>query len=177
MEASKVTISKELLWSPLLTKKKKYQLKTGAVKELIRSKPAGHKMNMTRLMIAAGYDITRQYQSGYGFIKGLMEKKIIVKDQPKEIMSSWSIPGDVVVKTPAKPENLGSGTVASEQRHIPLEITPKIEPIKNEGFKAIGVDPAKSNVLFPTTEIIARAKQFAWERNSDSLRDFIASLQ
>ncbi len=101
MEASKVTISQETLNSNVLSRKKKRELRIESVKSFIRNTVAGEKMDMVALMAAAGYNPKRQYQSGYQFITGLMKKRIVVKDDPKSINSTWSIPSDSRIIKPA----------------------------------------------------------------------------
>lgn len=159
MEASKVTINQALLDNKL-GKKGKVRLRTNGVKDLIRSKEAGHLFSYRDLIYAAGYR-EDQYGTGWAFIKRLIKnnKIKIVDEQPGKRKQAYCVPGDVQTR----PGPYGTT--------IPPE-----EPKPQEADAPKGL-VGNVEVLYSIENIVHNAKQFAWEHNSDSLREFIASMQ
>lgn len=170
MQASRVTISPKTLELNGLSRKRKSQLRTESVKEFLRSKPAGTTVTISHLMSAAGYNPRTSYGVGWAFIGRLLRDKVIVCDDPlsKKFEKSYSIPGDTHTVKPAnwKPSD-------NPPYGVPKEATEKPQTFETEKPGLVGT----VQTLYTVENIVQNAKQFAWERNSDSLRDFIASMQ
>jgi hypothetical protein len=108
MEVTKLSISQEtqnrLNNAGNLTFKRKRQIRTEGVLNLIRSKPAGHLFKQIELIQAAGYRVqkwdSKGYASGYNFITNLIKKGIInkIEDGPS-FTFAYCIPSDVKIKT------------------------------------------------------------------------------
>lgn len=175
MEASKVsfTASTRLrLKEPGLSVAKRRELKTESIKALIRSKPAGTPISWADLIYAAGYPVKKK-SAGYAFVKGLVAKKVIVRVDPlsTKYKQAYLVPEDAKtfqeeIKSYAKditgssshsPEFTQRETVYNPETHRDERVIPSVETL------SIG--------------IVQKAKQWAWDNNSDSLRAFIASLQ
>lgn len=161
MEVSKLTIQPGNFdfYSPIMNKKKRSAIRTQRVIDYIKEKPSGFEFSNTDLMTAAGYDPRRQYQSGWTFIKGLIDKKVICKhnDSPvNKFKAPYSVPGE-------------SKTVSV------ITNTPKSDEIPQKPDEVRELEKHVEST-FTKEHIVYKAKQFAWERNSDSLRDFINTL-
>lgn len=159
MEASKVTINPELLNSPIMTRKRKLKLRRNLIFEYIRSKPAGTPIPTSALVNAAQY---KSHGSGWQQIQTMKAKGLLIQEKiPKSNNSIWTIPGDAYVVKPAE---------------RPYGVDPEAKPAAStEGLPKGLVGEVQT--LYSVENIVQNAKQFAWERNSDSLRDFISSLQ
>lgn len=159
MEASKVTLNQDMrnaLNNPILDKKKKRELKIKRIKEYIMSKPNGTKMSMKDLMYEAGYDVDRQYAVGWVFVNNLIKKRIIIAtDIPKSMKKTFVVPG-TTIKEPDNP--VESSNTPEDDAMVVSDVSEK------KNYKLIEV-------------VEAKAKQFAWENNSDSLREFIKFLK
>lgn len=149
MEVSKLTISAETLNGPLMTKARKKKLREQIVMEYIQSKPAG-----ARIITDEFKNICRFKHNGqtHNFINGMVKKGLINKD-------------------------LLDG---SRGRRYSYSVRTTKSPRPNtvvEKAITLGQEIEKHKAKEENMDIVAKAKQFAWERNSDSLRDFIATLQ
>lgn len=167
MEASRVTISPETLQtqrdsvnSIVGYRKRKTILKDESIKTLVRNTPAGKGLTASKLMSVAGYDPTNtnSYQAGMQYILGAIRRGVIVRVDPSEktFKKQYFVPDDVHTVNKQRPR----AKATDEEKK--LEIPGETLAISTE----VVVDV-----------IVAKAKQFAWEHNSDSLREFIATLQ
>jgi hypothetical protein len=165
MIASKVSFSqhtKELLNARPLSRTAKNKLRRQRVIEYIREIPFGE-CRRADLITAGGWDISNesQYSSGWSFIKNLQKKNIIRMSDgtnPKNsYIKKWEVVGDTRITKPA-----------TEQR-IDFELkTDATSPdIKIEAVTL--PEPATM-----PDDLLEQAKNFAWNTNSDSLREFIA---
>lgn len=170
MEASKVTISPQTLNGPIMTRKRKLKLRRSLILEYIRSKPAGTPISTSELIQAGQY---KSYGSGWQQLQTMKKKGIIIQEQiPKSYKSIWIIPGDARVSKPATEDWKLS---KNPPYGIPKEVTEKPQEFQTDAVPKGVVGTVQT--LYSVENIVQNAKQFAWERNSDSLRDFIASLQ
>lgn len=162
MDATRVTISKETMEANKLNRHSKHArlLKEESVKALVRNTPAGEGLTLRHLMAAAGYNPKTDYQAGMQFVYGCVKRGVIKRSDPSEITfkKTYFVPEDAKTSRPAETFTLKSTD------------EPKVEE-KPKGL--IG----NVEVLYKVEDIVHNAKQFAWEHNSDSLREFIASLQ
>lgn len=151
MNASKVTISQETrakLDNPILTKKRKNKLRKELVKEYIRSAKGGMATRQ-QLIAAAGFDPSSQsygYRTGNAFIRNMMRAGIISNDGRSHFKKSWTVHDVPVTPTP---------------KQVAKTVMPKDPVVELKEFKIDKIT------------LIDMAKEFAWTRNSDSLREFI----
>ncbi len=136
-----------------LSFKKKKALRIEIVKAYIRSKPAG-----TRILITEFAELVNLKKANCDtFIKSLVKKKIIGRENISNRRFSYFIPGDAVtVKEP---------TVA-----IPKDIQTIVE-------KTLDPAPVEYDLpvaALPYNNVVEAAKTFAWINNSDSLREFVS---
>lgn len=151
MIASKVSVSQETLAklnSPAVSKGKQRKIKIQAVKEYIRSKPSGTIITQDELMAEAGYDprMSKRRVAGAQFIYQL-GKKGIIKPLPvsgRYGTYSYCVPGDAKVTVPAP--------------KAPVKEEKQLTWIAN-------AEQVKS--------IESMARDYSWNKDSDSLRGFI----
>lgn len=170
MEVSKITLEEETkrkLLNPYLSRNKKLQLRIEAMKSYIRSKPAGTPIGTQELVHVGHY---KSYGSGWSQIQKLKKKGVLKEDKiPGKMKSIWSIPGDVKteriselpVEVPSKPED---EVVVSEDK----------KDLSSLGRALKQVTEVRGTV---NEYVIKQAKEFAWSKNSDSLREFIEWLK
>lgn len=170
MNAGKVTLSPEMLEhlsNPMLSNKKKRQLRINRVVDYV-SQLNGRPAPIINLIYAAGYDakIEARYKSGWGFIRRMVSAKQITLRKDGGDMY-WGL-GDnnstELVELPAQE------TVQAAPAE-PIE-TPKDARVVT-GSTATGPNPFYDL----RQSIYVEAKEFAWEHNSDSLREFISWLR
>lgn len=136
VEASKVTISQATLNGPLMTRKRKLNLRRNLILEYIRSKPAGTPISTSELIRAGQY---KSHGSGWQQIQTMKKKKLLVQENiPKSHKSLWHIPGDAKVKT-----------VYNKTQEEKIELTPKHD--YNIRLKLVRLNP-ENNFL---EEIVA----------------------
>lgn len=186
MIASKVTFSRETqaaLLNPALDFKKKRELRINRVKEFVREHPAGHKFRMMDLIAAAGYnpDNPGNYASGFGFITALNKRGIINIEKTKQYGKEVTIPGDEnIVKE-------GRQTIAEIRAEEAAKEAKETETPVNEPDNSVELDKPEV-VTFTRLEyqvvdveevrrIENLAREFSWNNDSDSLREFIKSLK
>lgn len=171
MDASRISFSnhtREMLANPILDKKKKSQLRENRVKDYIRSRPHGA-AKLYDLIAAAGYrvDVPGQYASGWAFVNRMVRDGVIRKqdleDEPRSYLKQWVIPEDAKIIKPANVPEEGNKT------ENPVDESP------DRGQALFTV--ATSIAQFSHEDLLTKAKKFAWERNSDSLREFMTWLQ
>lgn len=168
MDVSKVTLNesmKEAMRNPGLSREKKLKLRRELIYAYIRSRPTGALIGVSELIGAAQYPI---FNSGWNQIQTMKRKGLIVQERvPGKKKSIWTIPGDV------------------KTTHIPGFVKPETEEVKEEHEMKIPLPPEStvsngpgwSGNLYSVSDMVHNAKQFAWEHNSDSLREFIATLR
>lgn len=170
MIASKVTFSsktREMLNYRPLSQGDKSKLRKRRVKEFIRELPTGEAQTK-ELIAAAGYDISRdsQYATGWQFIKGMTRRKEIgYNDGPasQKLVKHWYIPGDAKTtnKVPKREEDEGD------------KPEPKHEDADKGKDEMTTLPPAS---LHSAQTLLHQAKEFSWQQNSDSLREFLRWL-
>ena len=106
MHASKLVLNQEmhrvLNSGPLMTYKRRRELKIQRVKDYIRKQPVGTKIQPKRLIYEAGYDLSRNYAAGWQFVDGLVRTGIITRERiPNSDSAYFTVPEDVKVTTPA----------------------------------------------------------------------------
>lgn len=140
MDASKLTIHPDHLRFKPMAHSKKLELRRENIKALIRSKPAGTRIDMKDFAKVTGTDphLTAS------MIKTMVKRKEIIKipmwNHAKRY--NWAVANDYRVK---KPANLPETTV---------------------------------QLVKPDTAFLAdQAMKFVWEKDSDSLREFVKWLE
>lgn len=155
MYASKVRISQETrarLDNPILTNAKRGLLRRELIREAIR-KHGNYKLSRQQLVAAAGFNpdtTTLDYRNGLNLISR-MEKS----NQIKQIDGSRRGGRWIVIE----------GRISPSPKQVALKIVDKEQPepvVELKEFKKL------SNLA-----LIDMAKEFAWQNNSDSLREFI----
>lgn len=159
MNASRVIITQETrerLNNEALSPMKKRELREQMVIESIR-KAVGGTRTKQELIAAAGYNplgSTPDYASGLQLITSMIKRGLITHNATSTFKKNWTVIGDVKVKpivTPT-PEAVAQEIVAPTPE-LTVEEKPKAQV--NKGT------------------LLNLAKEFAWEKNSDSLREFI----
>lgn len=169
MNASKVTLSANMMEAmarPGMTRKHRQKLRVQAVKDYIRSKPAGTPITIADLALVAGY---RSAGSGSTAINKLVSKGVLAKT--KDIDSFkwiWTVPGDVHVSSTTNPAF--EMKPDAKPYGIDQDIKPSTEKNPPKGLAG------SVQTLYSVENIVANAKQYSWEHNSDSLRGFISTL-
>jgi hypothetical protein len=202
MMASKVSFSahtKEMLNARPLSRKHKAGLRRQRIVEFIRELPYGE-CKKSDLIEAAGWDISvkQQYANGWSFIERLRKYKVIQMSEgsnPKNsYIKKWVVMGDVHIVRPAHAD-IGPGYTHSEGDNC-LNKPTKRTIINNHGdmmypegdgeisIKEDGYLPPRTALqlepVIPVEEepkpinLLEAAKEFAWNTNSDSLREFVA---
>lgn len=173
MYASKVSFSaqtKEMLTSPALSRMARAKLRRKRILEFIRETPNGeaHKYD---LIAAAGFnpDDDSSYGRGWAIVRSLEKKGIIFatdgSDPKDRHLKQWTISADVKTRVT---NNNGKMTVPKGDGKTTLKPADQTFPVVPTTFA-----PPKLEPTVPTT-LEEQAKDFAWQMNSDSLRDFIA---
>lgn len=146
MEASKISFTEKTqaqLQSPVISKKKKRDLRRAIMLEEIRRRPVGTMIRTRDLADAAGFTGGNS-QNTYAFLKRMERDNLItIEKVPKSDKKIYTVVADsrTVVPKVEKP--------APEQHEI----------VTNKD-KTLG----------------EYAKEFAWKKNSDSLREFVGFM-
>lgn len=152
MEVSKISFTEETrqkLQSPMLDRKKRQELRRRLALELIKSKPNGSEFStreFTRACFKEGSATTNTLR----FVKQ-MER-------------------DGLIAIEAIPNSYKYIVMSRDATTIVAPKVPKVKPLWKDGEK-----PA-TEVVAPAAvfdDIVELAKQFAWEENSNDLREFI----
>lgn len=178
MQASKVTLSREtraeIASNPLLhSRKAKSRFRAQKIIDYINSKPSGHKFGTVELISVAGYT-DDQYASGYAFVKRLQKDGILWIEKNNKFKK-----GFVVCKN-ADGSKLNTVKVSEPKKHeIPEETVEKVSDedkiVEEKAKQAEMCMISERNESF-RNEVKSLAKDFAWDHNSDSLREFINKL-
>lgn len=177
MEASRVILNKDMLdamASPLLSEEKKTQLRTTRIIDYIKSQPPGTPIKIDELIYQAGYNrvYSESYKRGWTLVQRLIKNKTIIQEKivGKRGQALYFIPGGARLV----------GTVPKYEAPKPL---PKQapQPLGGKAFSTEGrvvpmTAPDYSKNIPSHQWVVDRAKKFAWDNNSDSLRAFIATL-
>lgn len=182
MIASKVSFSqhtKELLNARPLSRTAKSKLRRQRIVEYIRELPFGE-CQRHELITAGGWNISdqSQYSSGWSFIKGLQNKNVIR-------MSDGTNPRNTYVK---KWEVVADTRVTKPADHTVTNDHGKMTYPAGDGETTLGVRtdgalpprppmPMLEPVITQPDDLLEQAKNFAWNTNSDSLREFVAWLK
>lgn len=159
MIASKLVISpetREKLNNPVLSPMKKRQLREQFIIESIR-KAVGGTRTKQELIVAAGFShdaTTNSYAAGHTLINSMIKRGLITHNDTKSFKKNWTVLADVKVTPSPK-------TVAKEVVGTPQSTQVEL----------------KEKAPVSAVELVQLAKDFAWENNTDSLRDFIAYAQ
>lgn len=150
MEASKLVISAENLRFKPMSRGKRSQLRKENIKALIRSRPAGSKITSADFQAVTG----AKYQTIWSMLNSMIRKGEITRTPMpgKTKLYSWVVNEDVKVTKPSVDEAPSADKQDTPERSQPDEHT--------------ATDKTPSSLL-------VSAKDFAWETNSDSLREFV----
>lgn len=164
MIASKLTFNSEMLEalnSPVMTPKKKAELRRKRVLDYVK-KHEGEEIHIAVLIREAGYNPIflegdDSYKRGWALIDNMVRKQDILKE---------------------KGTTRGKAKYFIYHKAAPKIAKTKLPEISLETAKNIVEKPVDYERNVPRYEVfIDRAKKFAWDHNSDSLRDFIKTLQ
>ena len=185
MEVSRVSFTqqtRQAMSNPNLSRKKKLKLRQQLVFEYIRSKPAGTPLTIIELARAGGW---KPGAGGWNGINNMIKNKLLVKsDAPGERGSIWTISADARVVNPGfakvttNPETVNEVRNESgkpECRCSVFPFTPHSHLTTDKVSENIRPD-VKQPFVYTKGYFTDKAKQFAWEHNSDSLREFISTL-
>ncbi len=158
MEVSRVTFTREtkaMLTNPILNRTKRSRLRIQRLKEYVDSFPNGHEFRMKELIEACGYD-HMQNATGWQFINTAAKNKKF-KLMPTNVRGKY---------------NVFFGVEPSRVNQVPKPDVLKIpKPTPGSTFT---INKSYDDVI---SEVVEKARKFAWDHNSDSLREFIATLQ
>lgn len=180
MEASKVSFTRhtrELLNARPMSRTARSKLRVQRVKEYIRELPFGE-CQKADLIAAAGYDtrVQQQYANGWAFIQRLIRTKVIQATEgsnPKNsYVKKWVVLGDVTVTKTAKQFNEDGDIPGIELKGVNSITVHDVNVEPENEVPTPG--PVREPVL---VDLIQSAKDFAWNTNSDSLREFVAWVQ
>lgn len=184
MIASKVSFSthtREMLNARPLSRTHKAKLRTQRIVEFIRELPYGE-CKKADLIMAGGWDmnISSHYANGWSFIERMVKNKIIRMTDgtaPRNsYVKKWEVLADTHIIKPRVqtiefPTEPADHTVTNDHGKMTwpaadgvVSLTPQLEP----------VIPQPPFVEEPTDDLLEQAKNFAWNTNSDSLREFVA---
>lgn len=182
MIASKVSFSqhtKELLNARPLSRTAKAKLRRQRVVEYIRELPFGE-CQKSDLITAAGWDISvqPQYANGWAFIERLKKHKVIRMSEGTNPRNShvkkWEVVGDVKVTKPAVEPRKTFEEIVNK----PIFSAAPVEQRIDFKLKTDATSPdIKIEEMTVTDDLLEQAKNFAWNTNSDSLREFLAWLK
>lgn len=183
MIASKVSFSqhtKELLNARPLSRTAKSKLRRQRIVEYIRELPFGE-CQRHELITAGGWNISdqSQYSSGWSFIKGLQNKNVIRMSDgtnPRNTyVKKWEVVADTRVTKPADhtvTNDHGTMTFPAADGVKTLEPTVAQRIDFKLETDATSPDIKIKEVTLPD-DLLELAKNFAWNTNSDSLREFV----
>lgn len=163
MNASKVIITQETrdrLNNQALSPMKKRQLREQMIIESIRRAVGGTRTKQ-ELIAAAGFNpvgTSNDYANGLALITSMVRRGIITHNDTSAFKKNWTVLSDVKIKPAVTP--------------TPEAIAQEIVAPKVENAPGIVVEE-KPKVQVNKGTLINLAKEFAWEKNSDSLREFI----
>lgn len=178
MQASKVSFFSETklaLTNPILSKKKKRELRINRLKDYIRSQPVGTTFRMMDLMAAAGYDPANsgQYASGFGFLTALNKRGIIDIERTTSYQKLVTIPGD---ETTRKISDLPEVTTPEKDEEVVATSQEEDKPSEQREIHFTRLEYQVVDV--ETVRMIENlAREFSWTHDSDSLREFIKSIK
>jgi hypothetical protein len=155
MEASKLTINPDHLRFQPLPAAKKTELRRKNILDLIRNTPNGTKLRLVDFQKAGAYKTTA---SAWGMVSTLLKHGTIVREREGLSGYSYYVAADAVKKQ-LKPAAAAPADQAAEQPKFSFTTT-KVGEFEQAAQGYI-------NQL---------AKQYAWEYNSDSLREFVKWL-
>lgn len=174
MQASKVSFSqqtKAALNARPMSKAAKAKLRRERVKDYIRSQPVGTIIKQTDLATVAGYDQSQGH--GWAFIARMVKTGHITKDTSEgSHKPSWTVRGDAKVVKPKKGVvgKLEGVTVMPE---VQIPELPYPADMPRFHFETDKLEDFNDMADGRTKQL---AKEFAWQYNSDSLREFIKWL-
>jgi hypothetical protein len=161
MIASKVSFSahtKEMLNARPLSRTARAKLRRQRIVEYIRELPFGE-CKKADLITAGGWDmsISSHYANGWSFIERMVKNNIIRMTEGSNPKNSYIKKWEVVADTHIIKPRVETVQFRSEPAPV-AEETPVVEPAD---------EPS-------TFSLLEEAKNFAWNTNSDSLREFVA---
>tara|TARA_B100001245_G_C22894477_1_gene431580 strand:- start:5386 stop:5877 length:492 start_codon:yes stop_codon:yes gene_type:complete len=143
--------------NPVLSPTKKRELREQLIKDRIR-KAAGSGVTKQELIATAGYSpktTSNEYANGLGLIASMIQRGVISHLPTKGFKKVWSVAEDVKSKR-EKPKDID----------MPLPIISKEATVSRQ-------EPTEINRV----KLVDMAKEFAWRKNSDSLREFISYIE
>lgn len=165
MQASRVVISREtrneMANNPLFkSRKAKSRFRAQKIIEYINSKPSGTKFGISELIAVAGYTES-QYATGWAFVKRLQKSGILWIEKTnhfkKDVFVMKNADGSKVAKT----KEMATDVISNAGTSSSIEIAPTVELPKEVDFRE---------------KVKTLAKDFSWNNNSDSLREFVNTL-
>ena len=159
MNVSKLTITQETrekLNNPALSPIRKRELREQMIIESIR-KAVGGTRTKQELIAAAGFSpigTSNEYANGLALITSMVKRGLITHNDTSSFKKNWTVLADVKTRPIIKPKpEVIAKEVVQPEPELVVEERPKVQV--NKGT------------------LLNLAKEFAWEKNSDSLREFI----
>lgn len=157
MNASKVTITAETrakLDNQALSPARKRELRECMIKERIRNATNGA-CTKQELVAASGLNPDAksvEYARGVAMINSMVRRGVISHDNSNKFRKYWTVKEDARVKP--TPEQVAQALI------VPKEVVVLLNEFKMDKIALVDM-----------------AKQFAWTKNSDSLREFISYVE
>lgn len=164
MDASKISVNPELLKFRPLTQIQQRKIREQRIIELIRSKPAGTKIKLRDFaaVIELTPDSTRRL-----IYRMIERKKLSQFPVTGQARKSYTVLADIKVQK-VQP----SAAVLPDSRDMKAENFKLRFPPAVERVSALQPRPTT-----PPDTLVQDAKEFSWQFNSDSLREFVAWAQ
>lgn len=164
MEASKISVNPELLKFRPLTLMQQRKIREQRIIELIRSKPAGTKIKLRDF--AAVIEMTPD--STARLIHKMIERKKLSQfPATGQARKSYTVLADVKVQKAGPPAAVLPDSRDMKAENFKLRFPPVVERIPTP----------QPRPTTPPNTLVQDAKEFSWQFNSDSLREFVAWAQ
>lgn len=174
MEVSRVSITQETRdkLARAMSPRHRLKIREQLMKDHIAAQVAGKKIRPFDLIRAAGFDTKdkNEYAKGWYMVKRLVARKEIMQQSfPHSTLHIYSLPAK---KVSTKPVEKAEEPV-KEDNHVDSEGRKmKMEPVFDMHLTEIAQLEEVS-----AGWVIQQAKEFAWQYDSDSLREFIKLLE
>jgi hypothetical protein len=151
MQASKVSINPNFIKFENMSPGKRAQLRRQNIIDLIRSKAAGTFIPMSEFQAVTQH---KKASGAWSLIQGMIKAKIISRVPIDGTYNKYSYVVNEDVKT------IKSAVTSAAPTEMPSSMT-------------ASTSRTRTTVETPQKSLTSYAREFAWESNSDSLRDFI----
>jgi hypothetical protein len=179
MIASKVSFSthtKEMLNARPMSRTHRAKLRRQRIVEYIRELPFGE-CKKADLIMAGGWDmsVSSQYANGWSFIERMVKNKVIRMTEGTNLKNSyikkWEVVADTRIVKPAT-------TVTNDHGKMTYPESDGEISLKKDGYlpprPSLQLEPVIPEEEPKPINLVDAAKDFAWNTNSDSLREFVA---